>query len=160
MQKRNVNKRRRENESVWITRNQVYADLFKIQELKCGKITFRVGSESNYFVALMSIFNLYRNDLTLTPPDQIILNDKRVDLKYVSVYKDVDIQLFSELGVTTLVMQHKKLVVYPRENLYTSVSLVWTPSRSQVYDLLLELDLFDEINLIDVVLNYLTFVRF
>ncbi len=46
----------------------------------------------------------------------------------------------------------KRIVDY-----YGNFTFIWLPSRLQVYELFVELDLFDEINLIDIILSFLSF---
>ncbi len=149
-----------EYKECWSEQKEAYVKVLDIQISKCGELTFVNGFESKTFAVFMNFLHIFDN---VTCPDLCVYNNTTIDVARTSIYGSFYIGLWNGLKNEIYIRKknsdnclficenHKKTIQY--------VTLIWLPSRLQVYCLFEELNLFDEINLIDVILNFVTFKR-
>ncbi len=149
-----------EYEEFWSEQKEAYVKVIDIQIAKCGELTFVNGFTPDTFVALMHFFTRFDN---FTRPDLCMYNNNNttINVTRTTIYGKSDVSFWNgtENEIYLRENHDNRLFISADNEPISYVTLVWLPSRLQVYCLFEELNLFDEINLIDVILNFLTFKR-
>lgn len=156
----------------WSRRQKLNNQLIEIFKHNCGEITFSDFDDKTSALQkeLIDTLIYYFSNSKMTYPDALVYNGELYKITNISI-SDIDstyeihFQLTNEAHVESYLLLKKncirgksvKPIFLTRFSEIYDVTLIWFPNYNSLYNVFSKLDLFDEMNLIDVILNYLPF---